>query len=251
MKQTPHLPSFFRLLHVEDIDSTNDEATRQARDGATEGLLVWADRQSLGRGRRGRPWISPPGNLYFSLLLRPKCRPAVAAQLSFAAALAVGETIAPILLDRDTVRYKWPNDVMVAGRKISGILLESQATADGMIEWLVVGIGVNLISFPSKTEYPATSLVAEGAGASSPEALLEAIAARFFDWRGRWTTEGFAPLREKWLALAQGLGSDIRVRLDRSETTGRFVTLALDGALVLENSSGPQHISAGAVLPAS
>jgi BirA family transcriptional regulator, biotin operon repressor / biotin---[acetyl-CoA-carboxylase] ligase len=250
MTQRPRLSSFHRLLHVDEIDSTSDEAKRQAREGAAEGLVVWADRQTLGRGRRGRSWHSPSGNLYFSVLLRPNCRPAIAAQLSFAAALAVGEAIAALLPSRDAVRYKWPNDVLVFGRKVSGILLESQAGIDGLVEWLVIGIGVNIGSFPSETEYPATSLAAQGAYVPLPGALLETVALRFLDWRERWATEGFAPLREEWLGHAHGLGSEIRVRLDRSETAGRFVTLDLDGALILENASGRQHISAGALFPA-
>ena len=141
MKAAPLLPPFYRLLGFAELDSTNEEAKRQATAGAPEGALVWARAQSAGRGRRGRRWVSEPGNLYLSILLRPSFPPATAAQLGFAAALAVGEAAAAALPAGADVAYKWPNDVLISGRKASGILLESQAAGEGRLDWLVVGIG--------------------------------------------------------------------------------------------------------------
>lgn len=244
------LPGFFRLERFEEIDSTNEEAKRRAAAGAPAGTLIWAKAQSAGRGRRGRAWVSVPGNLYMSLLLRPERGAGRAAQLGFAAALAVGEAILPLLPPSAALAYKWPNDVLVGGRKVSGILLESQAAAEGRLDWLAVGIGVNVASFPAASEYPATSLADAGAAPVTLEALLAAIAARFLFWYERWLSEGFAPLRQAWLARAAGLGEGMRVRLSDGESEGRFAGIDEEGALLLEQGTARRRISAGDVFPA-
>ena len=125
--QRPALPPGFRLAALETVDSTNAEALRRAEAGAPDGTFVWARRQEAGRGRQAKPWSSPAGNLYTSLLLRPACAPARAAELSFVAAVAVADTVADLLGPAGpAVSCKWPNDVLVDGAKISGILLESR-----------------------------------------------------------------------------------------------------------------------------
>jgi BirA family transcriptional regulator, biotin operon repressor / biotin---[acetyl-CoA-carboxylase] ligase len=248
MTAPPRLPPFYRLVAFDAIDSTNEEAKRRAREGAAEGLLVWARQQLAGRGRRGRSFSSPPGNLYMSVLLRPE-RPAVeAAQLSFAAALAVGEAATAFLPEPARLRYKWPNDVLIDGRKLSGVLLESQASSEGRLDWLVIGMGVNLASHPEGLEFPAISLAAAGAVVTA-EGLLVAVAERFLFWYEHWRTAGFASLREPWLARAQGLGGEIRVRLQAGELLGRFAGLDEEGALLLEDAAGCRRIAAGDVFP--
>ncbi len=251
MTVAPVLAPFYRVLSFDALDSTNEEAKRRASAGAPEGTLVWARTQSVGRARRGRAWISEPGNLYMSIVLRPAYPPAVAAQLGFAAALAVGEAALPLLPRPEALRYKWPNDVLVDGRKVSGILLESQAAGEGRLDWLVAGIGVNIASFPPNAEYPATSLAAAGARSVSVEALLEAVARRFHFWYERWRDEGFAPLRAAWLARALGLGEAIRVRLPGGESSGRFAGLDEAGALLLADGTQERRIAAGDVFPAA
>jgi BirA family biotin operon repressor/biotin-[acetyl-CoA-carboxylase] ligase len=251
MTAPPRLSPFYRLVSVAEIDSTNDEAKRRAGEGAAHGTLVWARAQSAGRGRRGRRFISPPGNLYLSILLRPDRPAASAAQLGFAAALALGDALAPLLPDPERLRYKWPNDVLIDGRKVSGILLESQAAGAGRLDWLIVGIGVNLASFPENVDYPAISLAAAAARAVTVEALLEALAGRFEAWYERWRQEGFAPLRGAWLARARGVGEAIRVRLQGEEASGRFAGLDDDGALLLEDGATRRRIGAGDVFPTS
>jgi BirA family biotin operon repressor/biotin-[acetyl-CoA-carboxylase] ligase len=249
MNALPALPDFFTLRHVAVIDSTNDEARRQAAAGAPEGMVVWADRQSGGRGRQGRAWQSPPGNLYCSFLLRPKQPLAEVAQLSFAAALSVCDAVAPLLPETMKPRCKWPNDVLVGGRKIAGILLESDATNTAVTS-LIVGIGINVASHPENTETPATSLAALGATVTA-DAVLPGLCRSLHAWYRAWRAEGFAPLRAAWLDRAHGLGSDIRVRYGAVETRGRFVDLDPSGALVLANERGTHHITAGAVFPAN
>jgi BirA family transcriptional regulator, biotin operon repressor / biotin---[acetyl-CoA-carboxylase] ligase len=251
MTAPPRLSPFYGLVSFTDIDSTNDEAKRRAGEGAAQGTLVWARAQSAGRGRRGRSFISPPGNLYMSIVLRPDRPAASAAQLGFAAALALGDAVAPLLPRPEGLRYKWPNDVLIDGRKVSGILLESQAAGEGKLDWLVVGIGVNLASFPDNVDYPAISLAAAGASGVTVEALLETVSGRFQVWYERWRAEGFLPLRAAWLARAHGLGEEIRVRLPGDEASGRFAGLDEDGALLLEDGTTRRRIGAGDVFPAS
>jgi BirA family transcriptional regulator, biotin operon repressor / biotin---[acetyl-CoA-carboxylase] ligase len=248
MTAPPRLPPFYRLVAFDAIDSTNEEARRRAREGAAEGLLVWAKEQSAGRGRRGRSFASPRGNLYMSVLLRPTRLAVEAAQLSFAGALAVGDAAAALLPDAARLCYKWPNDVLIDGRKLSGVLLESQAAGEGRLDWLVLGMGVNLASYPEGLEFPAISLKAAGADISV-ETLLTAVAERFLFWYERWQAAGFAPLRAAWLSRAQGLGGAIRVRLQAGELLGRFAGLDQEGALLLEDAGGRRRIAAGDIFP--
>jgi BirA family transcriptional regulator, biotin operon repressor / biotin---[acetyl-CoA-carboxylase] ligase len=249
MSAGPPLPDFFFLHHFSTLESTNDEAKRRAGADAAEGLVVMADTQSAGRGRQGRRWHSPPGNLYVSLVLRPSCTPAAAAQLGFAASLAVAEALAPLLPPSLEPRCKWPNDVLVDGRKIAGILLESEAVGP-RLAWLVVGIGVNIAAHPVDAETPATSLAALGAPAIAPADLLSAVCARLSFWYESWRGQGFPPLRAAWRDRAYGIGGEVRVRATTGEERGRFADLDEGGALVLETEAGRQYITAGAVFPA-
>lgn len=243
------LPPGYRLLALDDVDSTNDEARRLAAAGAASGTLVWARRQSRGRGRRGRPFVSPPGNLYCSLLLRPECRPAEAPELCFVAAVAVGETLAELLPADVRLGHKWPNDVLVGGRKVAGILLESGAAGEAL-GWLVVGVGINLASHPEGLEFPATSLAAHGVRAEAG-AVLERYLRCFDHWLERWRTEGFAPVRAAWLARAEGLGRPLLVRLPEESFEGTFAELDARGALILATADGARRrVTAGDVFPA-
>jgi BirA family biotin operon repressor/biotin-[acetyl-CoA-carboxylase] ligase len=245
------LPHGYRLVFCETVGSTNDEAKDLARGGAAEGTIVWALAQTAGRGRRGRTWASPPGNLYVSLVLRPQGPPDRAAQLGFAAALAVADALADLAPGLAGAACKWPNDVLIAGRKIAGILLESEMGEGAGLAFLVLGIGINLASAPSESAFPATSLVGAGYPPPAPKAALEAFARHFDIWARRWRDEGFAPLRAAWLARAAGLGGDIRVRLETGTLHGKFVDLDRDGRLLLEMADGLRHhISAGDVFPA-
>ena len=245
----PRLPPAYRLVVLDSVESTNDEAMRLASAGAEDGTLVWAREQTKGRGRQGRDFASPRGNLYLSLVLRPECEVATAAQLSFVAALGLGDAIgsvAPALLE---VTYKWPNDVLLNGRKVSGILLESRTDADGALAWLILGMGVNVRHFPENAGFPATSLHYEGTPPTVTEVeLLEAFSRHFMSWVNRWLEDGFAPIRRAWLNHAHGRGETIQVRLPRETLSGTFADLDESGALVLELAGGERRrISAGDV----
>jgi BirA family biotin operon repressor/biotin-[acetyl-CoA-carboxylase] ligase len=234
---TPRLSSFYNLVHCERIDSTNEEAKRMAATGAPAGTLVLAGEQLAGRGRRGRGWTSPPGNLYLSLLLRPGCVPSIACQLNFVTAVALAETVATLLPSSASLALKWPNDVLINGAKVSGILLEAAAAANHVLDWLVIGVGVNIASHPPDTPYPATSLQREGVH-STPAEVLATFTGYFERWHEIWRQAGFTRVRDRWLASARGLGEPIEIRLEREILHGRFSDLDETGALMLDTGNG-------------
>jgi BirA family transcriptional regulator, biotin operon repressor / biotin---[acetyl-CoA-carboxylase] ligase len=251
IEATPALPEGYRLFAFDTLGSTNDEAKRLAHAGAAAGTLVWAREQTAGHGRRGRAWASPPGNLYLSLIMRPQAPPARAAQLGFVAALGLGDALLALTEPALGLRYKWPNDLLADGRKLAGILLEAEAGgAEDGVDFVVIGIGVNLASAPRDVEYPATSLAAAGYTDVSPGTLLAEFARHFERRARRWQVEGFAPVRDAWLERASGIGEPVRVRLDRGTLHGRFVDLDADGALLLDAADGPRRIAAGDIFPA-
>lgn len=235
MSEAAALPSGYRRIAFDRVASTNDEARRLAEAGAGEGLIVTGEIQTAGRGRQGRTWVSPHGGLYASFLLRPPVKPARAGELGFGAAVAVAETVER-LAPGAAAKCKWPNDVLVGGRKIAGILLESRGSAD-RLDWLIAGIGLNVAEAPDKTAWPAASLASLGA-APSVERALEGLAARLEPWYRLWLGAGFAPLREAWLARAHALGQTLRIKRNGDEREGTFVGLDLSGALILELAGG-------------
>lgn len=238
-------PAGYGVIVLEACDSTNDEARRRAKAGEAGPLWISAKRQTSGRGRRGRAWIAPPQNLSATLLIRPGRSAAACAELSFAAALAASDMLADFA-PRAAIALKWPNDVLAEGKKITGILLESETGPDGLAAWLAIGIGVNLAAYPEDTETPATSIAALGATPPSPDDALRHLAAAFAKWYDIWRGEGFAPIRAAWLTRAQGLGTRIRVRLANETITGTFRDIDENGALILGLPGGvTRTISAG------
>ncbi len=239
-----------RIIALDQVDSTNDEVRRRARAGEGAPFWVRARAQSSGRGRRGRAWSSLDGNLFISGLYRLACPPVEAAQLSFAAALAVAEALdAHVASER--VRVKWPNDVLLDCRKVAGVLLESQSLARGLE--LVIGCGVNLASAPpaAETDRPATSLAAaldpSDAAPPDPGVVGERLVARFEHWRRIWGDAGFEELRRAWLARAAGLGAALTARLPEVTLQGVFEDLDADGALMLRVGDELKRVRAGEV----
>ena len=241
MTGTVNLPPFFSLICLPSVGSTNDEAKRLAEDGAAEGTLVWGLEQTAGRGRRGRGWHSPPGNLYMSAVLRPGKPAAQSALIGFVAAVALADALQDLGLAAARLHLKWPNDMLVDKAKVAGILVETAAIAGETPPWLVLGMGVNLAHAPENTPYLATTLRAAGLASVTVESLLETLAVRLAEWYGRWQNEGFAPVRAAWLKRATGLGEPIEVRLDQESLRGRFVALEEDGALSLELPQGERR----------
>lgn len=238
------------VLLLDHTDSTNTEARRRAEAGETGPLWIVARRQAGGRGRRGREWTSEGGNLFATLLQTTRKSPAEAAQVTFIAALAVADLLdgwAPPSL----VTIKWPNDVMLAGEKASGVLVESGAHAAGGL-WLAVGIGVNLAHAPTGTERPATALAQHLRGDVVTPPTVEAAAAKlaeaFAVWIDRWETLGFEPILDAWRARTRGLDGPAVARLGHETVEGRAEGVAADGALKLRLADGTLRlISAGDV----
>ena len=240
MSRTPVLPDGWTLVALQSVGSTNDEATRLAETGAAEGTVVWSREQTGGRGRRGRHWASPIGNLYSSTILRPACSAPRAAELGFVAALAVADMVPA---GRD-VRVKWPNDVLVDGGKIAGILPESAIGAGGEVEHVVLGIGVNVAFAPQLPDmrYPGAAL------GGSVEEALEKLTASLATRLAQWRLKGFEMIRAAWLAKAGPLGLEVDVRLGQELVRGRFAGVDREGALLLDTPAGPRKIVAGELL---
>ncbi len=237
-------------LWFDELGSTNAEARRRAEAGEAGPLWIAARRQTDGRGRRGRAWEAGQGNLAATLLTTTAKPAAEAAQLSFVAAFAVLD-LARRHVPEGLVRLKWPNDVLIAGDKAAGILIESGRRQDGGL-WLAIGVGVNLASAPEGLEYPATSLAAHlgpgVAGPPSPEAALTILSEAFAQWLGVWDRDGFEPLRAEWARCAHGLGARCLARVGDREISGVALEMDADGALVLRLDSGElQRITAGDV----
>ena len=248
MRRRPRLPPAYRLVALDQVDSTNSEARRLAvGENAEDGTLVWARRQTAGRGRHGRVWDSPAGNLYCSLVLRPKCTVAEAPQLCFVVALALFDGIGSVCEAGLVVSCKWPNDILLGDRKVAGILLECEAGDGPEPAFVIVGLGVNVVSYPEDAAFPATSLRAQGCASLSEIDVLEAFARHFLVWTDRWLDGGFAPVRKVWLQRAKGLGEPIRVRLGNETLAGTFAGLDADGALILGQEGGERRIAAGDV----
>ncbi len=236
------------ILALDEIDSTNAEARRRAEAGETGPLWITALRQSAGRGRRGRVWeTGAGGNLAATLLMTTDKPLAEAAQVSFVAALAVADLVDD-LGPRTPAQLKWPNDVLVDGRKIAGILVESGLTPD-RLAWLAIGIGVNLAEGPRDADRPATSLAEEGRDPPpSPAQGLDLLAASMGAWLAVWDARGFAALAQPWTDRAFGLGQACTAQLGTERVDGVAEGLDLDGALRLRLADGAvRRITAGDV----
>lgn len=208
---------------------------------------IMARRQTAARGRQGRAWQNPEGNLAATLLMRPLGGPADAALRSFMAANALFETLA-LHVDRTKLAVKWPNDVLLSGGKVAGILLESMGTAQGL-DWLAIGVGVNLAVVPDGVQdaaFPPTALSEHG-DAVSPEAFLEELAANYATEEAIFAELGFARIREDWLKRAARLGEVITARTSREEITGTFESIDEAGNLILRTPKGAQVIAAADV----
>jgi BirA family biotin operon repressor/biotin-[acetyl-CoA-carboxylase] ligase len=224
-------PSGYGLKRFDEIDSTNEEARRLALAGERGPLWLTAGHQTAGRGRRGRNWETPHDNLAATLLLQPERGESEWPQLSFVAAIAASE-MAASFAPHARIALKWPNDVLADGEKLAGILLENAHGA------LAIGIGVNLRHYPKDTEFPATSLAALGAEVPSAADGLARLAADFAKWYEVWSAQGFAAIRDAWLARAHGLGTRIRARLVKEERSGMFEGIDESGALLLNEGFG-------------
>ncbi len=237
----------YRINAFESLGSTNDEALARAHAGDRGKLWIVAGKQTGGRGRQGRAWSSPPGNLYASLLLVDAVPPALAPQLGFVAGAALADAIRQNTEPLNPVSIKWPNDVVHDGAKLAGILVEGARCRDGRFA-CVMGFGVNRTSHPSGLPYRATDLFAISERKPTIDAIMTTLSANMdqalIDWdRGR----GFARVRERWLALALPSGTPMSVATKTVRADGLFQTIDDRGRLILRTPEGDRTIEAGDV----
>ncbi len=239
------MPLVIQRRELASVDSTNTYAKARAVEGAAAGMLVFAHEQTAGRGRQGNTWEARPGNLYASLILRPRVTAANMGQLSFVIALALAEAMAEILPAATDIALKWPNDILLNGRKCAGILLESEGSfTDGQLPWVVAGFGVNLVDAPEQAAH-----LADASGQRlTPMAFLDVAAPHLCQRYNEWETTGFMGIQHNWLQRATHLHAKIGVRLVRETLSGVFEGIDAQGALQLRLDDGSlRHISSGEV----
>lgn len=244
-------PGGYRVRPLAETGSTNDDAARAGRAGDAGRLWIVAERQLAGRGRHGRPWASPAGNLHASLLLVAPCEPASAPQLGFVAGLALHDAVtAATGLATPRLALKWPNDLLLDGAKVAGLLLEGHRSGEGAFT-VVIGFGVNVAFAPTDTPYAAKALASERpdlTAAALFRELARAFACRFDLWREAREAEpraAFAATRQSWLDRAAGLQRPVTVRLPTGPRSGLFVGLDEAGRLQMKTDAGLESIDAG------
>jgi BirA family transcriptional regulator, biotin operon repressor / biotin---[acetyl-CoA-carboxylase] ligase len=238
-----------QVLHTyETLPSTNDRAKELAEEGAAHGEVVVSETQTAGRGRRGRTWVSPPRrNLYFSVVLRPDLAPMRAAELTLVASLAVCDALRHAGLDAG---IKWPNDLLVGGRKIAGILTELAAEPE-KVQWVVIGVGVNVNAlaedFPEELRGEATSIAIERGGPAPRALFAAACLSGLEEWLDVHAEQGFGAIRDAWRARTVTLGREVLVRADGRELAGVAEDIDDQGALLVRTPERVERILAGDV----
>ena len=235
----------YKLVVFDKIGSTNDAAFALAEQGADRTWAV-ARAQTAGRGRHGRQWQSPPGNLYASLLLVDKASPRTASQLGFVAGVALARALRALVAEPSRIRVKWPNDILLDGAKLAGILVEGRMLAPAGAYAAVIGLGVNCEWCPPDLPYPAAAL-AETATRHKAEDVLALLSGEMALWLDVFE-QGFDAIRAEWLSLAAGIGGQIKVKTATQQFEGIFQTIDADGRLILADASGVRAIEAGDVL---
>jgi BirA family biotin operon repressor/biotin-[acetyl-CoA-carboxylase] ligase len=228
------------IVELQTVGSTNDHAKLLAKEGAASGTIVWAHEQTAGRGRQGNQWASLPGNLFMSMILRPRVAVAHIGQLSFVSAVALANVLEKIVPPAAQVSLKWPNDVLINRKKAAGILIETE----NKMSWAVVGIGVNITSAPEG----AVSLHEIDAGGCTAGQVLALLAKEMEVLAASWEKTGFDAIRQAWLKRAHKLGGEITARLPKENLTGSFQGIDPTGALQLQMPDGTMRtINAGEV----
>lgn len=239
----PPLPRLYQLLALDSVDSVLDEACRQARQGADEGLLIRARTQTGALGRCGQPWLSPAGALHAALVLRPEVKAETSAELAMVVAVALGSAIAEHVLPLTELHYRWPNDVLLRQGKVGSVQMRWRDDGAGGLEWLAAGFNVNVAVAPSALGFDAAAVQMEGECEVTGSLLLESFGRQFLGWADRWANEGFAPIRKAWLQRAVGIGDDVELEAAGSRHAGRLLDVADDGALLLGRGGAVERIS--------
>ena len=234
---------FWRVQVLGTTPSTQDVVRGLAEIGEPEGLAVQSLQQTKGRGRHGNDWVSPMGNLYMSLLLRPLCRADKAAQMAFVVALALSEAMDEVIENGHRKTLKWPNDILIDNKKVSGILLETQLDKHGRVDYLVIGTGVNIFAPPEGAEGLDRIKKERLAVNNFRDLYLQKLQTYYIEWQDK----GFAPVREAWLKQAHGLGGTMTIRLPETSYEGTFDGIDENGALITTVNGERKIFTAGDV----
>jgi biotin-[acetyl-CoA-carboxylase] ligase BirA-like protein len=234
-----------KLLTFDTIDSTMDEARRRFDPSISSRLWIVAGEQGAGRGRLGRQWQSPAGNLHLTLLAPTQTPLRDQPKLGFVAGVALGRAVESLLPDQSNLRLKWPNDLLLDGAKVSGLLLEGL----GQSAAIVIGIGVNIVAHPPDMPYPAAHLRMTAPDITRESLFAKLVTALMEEFDSFANGSGFPLTRQRWLARAAHLGQSIRVRQGETSLEGIFRDIDTEGRLMLETSDGLARIDAGDVFP--
>jgi BirA family transcriptional regulator, biotin operon repressor / biotin---[acetyl-CoA-carboxylase] ligase len=237
------------ITYRKEVTSTQELAKALAAQGAAEGTLVITEMQTEGRGRIGRIWTSLPGGIYLSIILRPEIKPTEAPKLPLVAGVAVAHAIE--LVTGLQPKLKWPNDIIIAEKKVGGILTEMSAEID-RLDYVIIGIGINVNMprsfFPQEIETIATSLIEERGNHIPRAKLVQSILVELESLYEEFRTSGFEPIRQKWKALSNTIGAQVTISSATEQVAGLAKDIDSDGALILEKDDGSlERIIAGDV----
>ncbi len=236
----------WRLEIFETLASTSDTCIERAKSGAPEGLAILAHRQSAGRGSRGRHWQSPPGNLNLSILLRPGLPAAQASMFPLLTGIAVSDALCAFLPADTAPMLKWPNDVLLNGAKLAGILIDAAPQGQN-IDWLVLGIGINLVHAP---EFPGrrTATLKGHGGEATPEAAAQMLLHYLAQWLATLRSEGASAILDAWQQRAHGIGTELALQGAGTQVRGRYAGLSPQGELLLNVENRIERFSTGEIL---
>ncbi|NVJ99272.1 MAG: biotin--[acetyl-CoA-carboxylase] ligase [Alphaproteobacteria bacterium] len=244
------MPDGVGAFFFAECDSTNALAGSLARKGEAGPIWVCAGVQTAGRGRRGRIWTSEPGNLYTSLMFRPNLKPTELSALPFIVALAIRDTFIALGADPERTRCKWPNDVLLDEKKASGVLIESSARNAETLDYVVVGIGMNLLHFPHEAVFEATSLKDAFGKLVQPRDALPILAGNMVDRLNNWNIYSFTSIAQEWINVSWGLGQRREIRTATETFVGVLESLSNDGGIIVRLDDGTEkRLYAGDIFP--
>ena len=245
-EKPPRLPPQFELVTLERTASVMDAALARAADGAGEGTLVWAREQTSARTRCGKPWIGYDGNLHCALIIEPDYPNVESWQLVYVNVLAVGSAIAEMVSPMTGLRFAWPNRLLINDLLAARLDVAASDSSADPYPALVLGVSVNVALHPPQPEPEEySSIHASGAFGITVVDVLEAYASHFLAWSARWADEGFDPLRRAWRIRADGLGTQLEIRLCDGSLHGHVHDVDDTGALILNTDQRPRRVTIG------
>jgi BirA family biotin operon repressor/biotin-[acetyl-CoA-carboxylase] ligase len=229
------LPSLYELVELQSVDSVIKEARRRAEAGADEGTLIWAHEQTDAYERSGNPWHSPPKNLYCAVILQPESPFIQALPINYVAAVSLGTALGSLMSPMVTLRYRWPNDITLNGDKAAGIFIDTPTPTDAQIPWMVVGIAVNIATYPDNPNPGAVSVhEVEGNKDINVTDVLEEYSKQFLHWINRWAEHGFESILKTWQQRVDGVDEEISIELRNETVTGIFKRVETNGDIAVQ-----------------